>query len=393
MSRRNVMKIDVHQVEVEQEILEQMLVIGGKTLVSNSVLAALLAYMQTKVLPMWIPLTWLTAVTGVNFVRYILGNYYLKHPADSLRTIRKRMMRFRAGLFLVAAIWSLSYFLVYEHSMRTQHLDQLLFVAYMLAGLSAGAAVVYCRDMVSSLIFTAVSVFPMLLSFAFSQHETLVAMALAGFLYTLFIIISIRSHNQSLVEGVQLKHQAIQHADEVEQLAFYDELTKLPNRRLLLERLEHAFVQGWRTGKRSALLFIDLDNFKQLNDTEGHDVGDMLLIKVANRLVESVRASDTVSRFGGDEFVLILNNLNEHYGTAVQETKMIAEQILTKLNQPYQLVDLEYQTTPSIGVAMFVTHGRTQQDLLKHADIAMYAAKQSGGNNYHFFDESLASGQ
>lgn len=183
-----------------------------------------------------------------------------------------------------------------------------------------------------------------------------------------------------------------QSADEIEKLAFYDTLTHLPNRCLLLDRLKHALAASARTGREGALLVLDLDHFKTLNDTLGHDVGDLLLQQVATRLNECLRKSDTLSRLariGGDEFVVLLEDMGEqHLQTAVQ-AEIVAEKILASLNQPYLLATHEYHCTVSIGVALFSKHNKSLEDLLKQADIAMYQAKKAGRNTLRFFDPEM----
>jgi len=175
-------------------------------------------------------------------------------------------------------------------------------------------------------------------------------------------------------------------ADEVEQLAFYDPLTGLPNRRRLLDRLKQTLVSSHRSGKKCALLFIDLDNFKTLNDTLGHDVGDLLLQQVAERLTACVREVDIVARLGGDEFVVMLEDLSEQTTEAVRQTEVVGNKILTLLNQPYLLAAHDYHNTPSIGATLFNGYEKTVDELLKQADIAMYHAKASGRNTLRFFD-------
>ncbi len=178
-------------------------------------------------------------------------------------------------------------------------------------------------------------------------------------------------------------------ADEINNLAFYDPLTLLPNRRLLLDRLKQALTSSARSAKTGALLFIDLDNFKTLNDTLGHDFGDMLLQQVARRLESCVREGDTVARLGGDEFVVMLEDLSPHAHEAAAQTKAVGEKILESLNHPYPLADHKYHSTPSIGATLF--HGTRQatDELLKQADIAMYQSKKSGRNTMHFFDPKM----
>ena len=176
--------------------------------------------------------------------------------------------------------------------------------------------------------------------------------------------------------------------DEIKHLAFFDPLTRLPNRRLLQDRLKQAMASSSRSGKESALLFIDLDNFKTLNDTLGHDIGDLLLQQVAQRLESCVREGDTVARLGGDEFVLMLEGLSEITIEAAEQAESIGNKILVTLNQPYQLGTKEHHSTPSIGATLF-NNNKSIDELLKQADIAMYQAKKAGRNTLRFFDPEM----
>lgn len=177
--------------------------------------------------------------------------------------------------------------------------------------------------------------------------------------------------------------------EEIKHLAFYDHLTGLPNRRLLLDRIRHALAFSARSGTGGALLFIDLDNFKTLNETLGHNVGDLLLQQVAKRLETCVRRSDSVARLGGDEFVVMLEGLSEQTLEAAAQTKIVGDKILASLNQSYRLALHDYRSTPSIGAVLFDDHQKSMDELLKHADIAMYQAKQDGRNTLRFFDPQM----
>ncbi len=176
---------------------------------------------------------------------------------------------------------------------------------------------------------------------------------------------------------------------EIERLAFYDALTGLPNRRLLLDRLQRSIAAGQRTKAQGALLFIDLDNFKDLNDTLGHDMGDQLLSQVAARLVGSVREADTVSRFGGDEFVVMLENLSADLHEAATQAETVADKLLASLNEPFELDGGQHYSTPSIGITLFGEQRLTVDELLKRADLAMYQAKAAGRNTQRFFDPDM----
>ncbi len=179
--------------------------------------------------------------------------------------------------------------------------------------------------------------------------------------------------------------------DESQRLAFYDPLTGLPNRRLLLDRLTQALVTSGRSQSQGALLFIDLDNFKDLNDTLGHDVGDRLLEKVANRLVTCIRQGDTVARFGGDEFVVMLEDLSFDMQEAVDQVKTVGQKILATLNLPFELQGKSHYSTPSIGIAIFSGQTEGVDELLKRADLAMYQSKSAGRNTLRFFDPEMQS--
>ena len=177
--------------------------------------------------------------------------------------------------------------------------------------------------------------------------------------------------------------------DEIKHLAFYDPLTRLPNRRLLLDRLRQSLASIERSGRTGALLFIDLDNFKTLNDTLGHDIGDILLQQVANRLESCVREGDTVARLGGDEFVIMQEDLSKDSIEAAEQTELVGNKVLSTLNQTYQLAAHEYHNTPSIGATLFSDNSQSIDDLMKQADIAMYQSKKAGRNTLHFFDPKM----
>lgn len=177
--------------------------------------------------------------------------------------------------------------------------------------------------------------------------------------------------------------------DETQRLAFYDTLTGLPNRRLLIDRLTQTLAVSARSHHHAALLFIDLDNFKDLNDTLGHDIGDQLLEKVANRLVTCIREGDTAARFGGDEFVVMLENLSEVAEEAANQVEAVGEKILTQLNRPYDLLGKQYNSSPSIGMTLFCGNQLSMDEILKRADVAMYQAKAAGRNTLRFYDPDM----
>jgi diguanylate cyclase (GGDEF)-like protein/PAS domain S-box-containing protein len=172
--------------------------------------------------------------------------------------------------------------------------------------------------------------------------------------------------------------------EKIHQLAFYDALTGLPNRRLLMDRLHQALAVSARSGQHGAVMFMDMDRFKILNDTKGHDVGDMLLIEVAKRLQGCLRDVDTVARLGGDEFVVVLEALSSAGVEAATAAEQVAEKIRIVLSQPYQLQEYEHRTSASVGVSMFCDNQQSVNELLKCADKEMYQAKMAGRDTLRF---------
>lgn len=186
----------------------------------------------------------------------------------------------------------------------------------------------------------------------------------------------------------------------IRNLAFYDPLTQLPNRRLFIDRLFQVMAASKRNGQYSALMVLDLDNFKSINDTYGHGAGDLLLIEVAKRLKSCVRELDSVARFGGDEFVVALSDLGTDKDESTAQSSIIAEKIRLALAQPYQLTIkqakgmdtfIEHHCTASIGVIVFISNDESQDDLLKWADMAMYQAKEAGHNLVRFYNPKIRS--
>jgi diguanylate cyclase (GGDEF)-like protein/PAS domain S-box-containing protein len=175
----------------------------------------------------------------------------------------------------------------------------------------------------------------------------------------------------------------------INELAYFDPLTDLPNRTLLMDRLKQFKRASSRNGSHGGLMFIDLDRFKTLNDTLGHDIGDLLLKQVALRLTSCVRDGDTVARLGGDEFVVMLTNLNERQSEAAIRLEATAKKILSTLNQTYQLDHKTVHVTASIGITLFLGQSTSIDELMKQADLAMYKAKETGRNAYRFFDPQM----
>ena len=205
-------------------------------------------------------------------------------------------------------------------------------------------------------------------------------------------VVSVQANAEEVTHWVAVGRDITQRKtaeDMIRHLAFYDALTDLPNRQLLMDRLQQALASSARTGVYGALMFIDLDNFKVLNDTLGHHIGDQLLQRVAHRLVNSVRKTDTVARLGGDEFVVMVDDLGTDAQTAAYKARRLGEKVLNELREPFQLAGHQHFATPSIGVTPFNGEQSDVAELLKQADLAMYQAKSMGRNQLCFFDPDM----
>lgn len=177
--------------------------------------------------------------------------------------------------------------------------------------------------------------------------------------------------------------------EQIRRLAYFDALTGLPNRQQLYERVQQGIAASGRSQSHGALLFIDLDNFKTLNDTRGHDIGDRLLVEIGRRLQSVVRGEDVVGRLGGDEFVVLMTNLDEQVERAVGQAETVAEKVLHAIMQPFTFGGVEHFGSASIGITLFQGRGESVEDLFKHADAAMYQAKQAGRSAIRFFDPAM----
>ncbi len=191
------------------------------------------------------------------------------------------------------------------------------------------------------------------------------------------------THYVAIFSDITARKQA---EEMIHNLAFYDALTKLPNRRLFLDRLQAALAASMRRKDFGAVLFIDLDRFKALNDTLGHEYGDLLLIEVGVRIKACVREMDTVARFGGDEFVVLIGEISKHLDDASHKVAVVAEKIRETLSSPYKLKEHEHHCSPSIGISLFHDNDVPMDVLIEHADMAMYQAKNAGRNTVRFFD-------
>jgi diguanylate cyclase (GGDEF)-like protein len=186
-----------------------------------------------------------------------------------------------------------------------------------------------------------------------------------------------------------LRRVAQSHEQALERMAHHDALTGLPNRQLFFDRFGQALLLAERDKRSAALLYVDLDRFKEINDTYGHETGDQLLVRVSAGFSSAMRRSDTVARLGGDEFMVLLKDLSENRQQASTQAQSIGEKILVALNQTYQLGEHAHDSTPSIGATLFKDQQESMEELIKQADLAMYKVKATGRNALRFFDPAM----
>jgi diguanylate cyclase (GGDEF)-like protein/PAS domain S-box-containing protein len=492
------------------EIVEMLYASSTRSFVFAAIVAGLLVFVQSDVIPLSISLAWITFFLIAYTLRKLLVWVYLRTPAHSYHPVFW-LNWFRALSGLCGIAWGLSgIFLFYPHDTAHQ-----AFLTLALAGVCGGAVMAYATDKPTAFAFAGGLVFLGLPRFFWDGNHFSMLMAVNLLLFILYvtiasfklanrlrenIVLRITAHEtqeainamaqrQKLhidhtplaviewdvsfrvtswnaaaehifgyppaeaigqhmsfivpVEGRQmaqdimnkLAHEAggkhWQHdnvrrdgrvihcewfntaikndqgriigfasliqdetaykkaQDEVERLAYFDALTNLPNRRLLMERLSQALNNNRSSQRVGGLMFIDLDNFKTLNDSRGHAFGDLLLKEVAARLLRAVRNHDTVARIGGDEFVLLLEDIGRDEEAAIQAASQIAEKILGDISLPFDLGNYKHQCSASIGICVFQRPGMHVEEVLKRADAAMYETKRSGRNNYRFFDESM----
>ena len=205
------------------------------------------------------------------------------------------------------------------------------------------------------------------------------AMLVYWILFPLLILICI------VVAGLMIVLQKTEGA--IRNLAFFDPLTQLANRRQLLNRLEQSLAESKRNGMYGALLYLDMDKFKSLNDSLGHQYGDMFLCEVASRLKDCVRTEDTIARIGGDEFCILLENLDKDVGISGEKVKSAADKIIAALGRPYSLNDHKYCSTASVGISFYHEPDSNVDSVLNKADSAMYEAKHAGGGTWRFYGQ------
>jgi len=326
--------------------------------------------------------------TGVFLTAYgaraFLTRQYEKDQQHALHSGRW-LQWFRVSTGFCGIAWGLAGILLFPET-DTAHQAFLIFA---LVGVSGAGIIIYSIDTLTSNLFSGGIVLFMIPRFIMHGNSVSLALAVLFIVYVIYVTLAGRSLALSLRENISLRIASNLDNQKVHQLAYYDFLTGLPNRRLLADRLNQAFARCARNQSYGAVLSLDLNNFKGLNDSKGHQAGDELLQEVAMRLQECLRKKDTIARMGGDEFIAVLDELSTDKAEAAAAAQAAAAKMMSVFSQPFQLQNTRYRTAPSIGICLFLGDHCSQADVLMRADIAMYQAKKSDNlNSIQMYDEA-----
>lgn len=379
------MKIATEPLALDTEIVEMLYSNNQRSLLAACVVMIALVFIQYDLVQFNVLVVWAAAFMLAYGARaYITYQYY--HDRKREHHIQKWLNRFRINSGLCGTIWGLAGILLFPVSDNSHQ----AFLIFALVGVAGAGIVVYSVDTVCANLFIGGLLALMIPRFLIHGSQLSVALAILFIVYVVYVTIAGRSLAKSLRENITLRIASNLDNKKVHQLAYYDFLTNLPNRRLLTDRLNQAFVRCARSKTYGAVLSLDLNNFKGLNDSKGHLAGDELLQQVAHRLQNALRKKDTIARAGGDEFIAVLDDLGRDKEHAISAAQVTAQKLIEAFSQPFQLKNCKYRTMPSIGICLFYGDDSNEAEVLRRADIAMYQAKKSEKlNSVQVYDEAL----
>jgi len=360
-----------HQLFIEQQRLLYKNS-TGPTIISMLIAAFLCWYLRHSTEPA-ILFSWLSA-----FILIAVGRLFLVVLANRAEKAGRHDERldlfFLGGIWLSAMIWGTASFLLFPN---TSPLHQTVF-SITLTGVSAGAIASLCSNRLAIVGFLTFTLLPLSAKFLMVQEQNEVVLGILVILYWCVCLSGAQKLHRNITENISLRLK-------IEHQASYDSLTGLPNRRQLLKQLEQELSRATRHKQIGAMLFLDLDNFKTINDALGHKAGDAVLQHVAERLGLNLRKEDVASRMGGDEFVILLPHLNNSIERAAEKSQDVAKKLAIALSTPFSIDNREMNITPSIGISLFPDQNKSADDILKQADTAMNQAKAEGPNSIRFF--------
>lgn len=380
---RHVPGLDLIRLRAEQ--VQAVYEASGLGLFANLMSAtALLLVVQGQPVSPLVLSVWYLAMWLLVAVRWLTYRHYLRalDPADASRYWGRLAI---LGAAASGLLWGLVPVLLWP----ADGLLQQAAIVIILTGMTAGAANTLAPLMPAALSFLGLSLPPLIVRLLLEFDPVFTLLGILVAIYTVMLVMVSRRTNRLVGSAFASRYQKELSDARVLEQAHYDELTKLPNRRLLQDRLQQEFSRARRYRRRLAVHFLDLDNFKTINDSLGHQVGDLLLIEVARRLQGRLRGEDVAARLGGDEFVVLQTDLSRGEEAAQRTAETLANDIRRLLVAPYLIQGHELHISTSIGIAVFPDDGETPEDVLKHADAAMYKAKEQGRNRVQFFLPSM----
>jgi diguanylate cyclase len=366
------------------EIVDMLYANNRRSLLAAFIVMAALLLVQRQLIAAPILLIWSVLFVLAYGTRAFLTYQYAKDPLREAHT-RQWLQWFRATSLFCGIAWGVAGILLFPET-DTEHQAFLIFA---LVGVSGAGIVIYSVDTITSNLFTGGIVLFMIPRFVLHGTPVSLALAVLFMVYVFYVTVAGRSLASSLRDNIMLRIASNLDNKKVHQLAYYDFLTGLPNRRLLTDRLNQSFARCARHKSYGAVICLDLNNFKGLNDSKGHQAGDELLQQVAARLSLSLRKRDTIARMGGDEFIAVLDELSTDKAEAVVAAHRAAENMMAVFSAPFELQECLYRTSPSIGICLFQGDQYDEEEVLRRADIAMYQAKKSDKlNSIQMYDES-----
>lgn len=377
------MKTTAESSALHSEIVGMLYANNRRSLMAAFVVMVALLLVQRHLIAHAILGVWSTFFVMAYSTRAYLG---FKYHQDLYRARHSRLWLqwFRASTALCSIAWGMAGILLFPET-DTAHQAFLIFA---LVGVSGAGIVIYSVDTLTTNLFTGGILLLLIPRFLIHGSSVSLALAVLFIVYVVYVTVAGRSLANSLRENISLRIASNLDNKKVYQLAYYDFLTGLPNRRLLTDRLNQAFARCARSQHYGAVLCLDLNNFKGLNDSKGHQAGDELLQQVANRLQQCLRKKDTIARMGGDEFIAVLDELSQDETEAITAAQRTAQKMMAAFSQPFELQNSKYRTTPSIGICLFFGEQITEEEVLRRADIAMYQAKKSDNlNSIQMYDE------
>lgn len=375
----------VETATLRSEIVGMLYANTRRSLAAAMVVMAALLLVQRELIAQPVLVAWTAVFVFAYGLRVVLTWMY-RRDIERLQHAQRWLNRYRVSTALCGLAWGVAGVLLFPPD-STEHQAFLIFA---MVGVCGAGIVIYSVDTITSNLFSGGIMCLLVPRFLWQGTHISLALAVLFIVYVVYVSISGRGLAKSLRENISLRISSTKDNHKVHQLAYYDFLTGLPNRRLLSDRLQQAFARCARHGSHGAVLILDLNNFKGLNDSRGHQAGDELLQQVASRLQQCLRKKDTVARIGGDEFVALLDDMGADKDNATLAVQSAAEKMMEAFALPFELQNGKYHTKPSIGVCLFYGNQLNEQEVMRRADIAMYQAKQSKAHTgLQMYDEVL----